>query len=90
MALYSLQDATLNGHAGQGYVYHVSSYLGTEYRGVFFADDEDAVAELSDAGHVPFEGTVYRKTSQREDELTVDVKKTIAVRFGTRVDFEVV
>lgn len=90
MALYSLKDATLNGHSGQGYVYPVSSYLGTEYRGVFFADDEEAVAGLSEAEAIPFAGTVYRKTSQREDELTVDVTKTIAVRFGTRVDFAVV
>lgn len=88
MALYELQDATLDGIDGQGYVFPIETFRGKEYRGVFFADDSDALS--SDTEAAKFEGTVYHKTTSGEDTVTVDVTNVVQTAVGLRADFKVV
>lgn len=89
MALYELKDATLNGHAGQGYVYPIKTFRGREYRGVFFASEEEPLNEAAAAEEVPFEGIVYKTTTSGQDTVTVDVTKVVSVGIGMRADFTV-
>ena len=89
LALYELKDATLNGHAGQGYVYPIKTYKGREYRGVFFASEEEPLNAAAEAEEVAFEGTVYKTTTANHDTVTVDVTKVVSVGIGMRADFTV-
>lgn len=87
MALYELQDATLAGVEGQGYVFPVETFRGKEYRGVFFADDD---AEIStDIKEATFEGTIYHKTTSGEGDVTVDVTNVVRTAVGKRADLAV-
>ena len=86
-----MKDATLGGIAGEGYVYPVDTYRGIEYKGVFFAGTDADLSELEGQEDATFEGTVYLKTSQRDnDEVSVNVTKIVSVAVGTRADFDVV
>jgi hypothetical protein len=87
LALYELQDATLAGVEGQGYVFPVETFRGKEYRGVFFADDD---AEIStDISEATFEGTIYHKTTSGEGDVTVDVTNVVRTAVGKRADLTV-
>lgn len=88
MALYELQDATLDGVEGQGYVFPVDTFRGKEYRGVFFAHEDGAVTD--DVEGATFEGVVYHKTTSGEDTVTVDVTKVVSTASGLRADLAVV
>ena len=88
MALYELHDATLDGVDGQGYVFPIETFRGKEYRGVFFANDEDAITTDIEEG--TFEGIVYHKTTSGEDTVTVDVTNVVSTASGLRADFAVV
>ncbi|MEM1115430.1 MAG: hypothetical protein AAF594_05900 [Bacteroidota bacterium] len=88
MALYELQDATLAGIDGQGYVFPIETFRGKEYRGVFFAGDDDGIS--TDTENARFEGTVYHKTTSGEDTVTVDVTNVVQTAVGLRADFKVV
>ena len=90
MALYELKDATLGGIQGEGYVYPVDTYKGIVYRGVFFAGNDADLDSLTERDDAMFAGTVYLKTSERTDELPVDVTKVVSVAVGHRADFDVV
>lgn len=89
MALYELQSATLGGIPGEGYAYPVDTYKGTVYRGVFFAGNDADLDGLPGRDDAIFEGTVYLKTSERTDEVPVDVTKVVNVAVGSRADFDV-
>lgn len=84
-----MQDATLAGIPGEGYVYPVDTYQGTQYKGVFFAGQDVDLTDLPDRDDATFEGTVYLKTSQREDSVSVNVTKVVSVAVGSRADFDV-
>jgi hypothetical protein len=90
LALYELQDATLGGFQGEGYAYPVDTYKGIVYRGVFFAGNDADLDSLTDRDDTVFAGIVYLKTSQRTDEVPVDVTKVVSVAVGSRADFDVV
>ena len=90
MALYELQNATLGGIPGEGYAYPVDTYKGTVYRGVFFAGNDADLDGLTERDDATFEGTVYLKTSERTDEVSVDVTQVVSVAVGSRADFDVV
>lgn len=87
MALYELQDATLAGVPGQGYVFPVDTFRGKEYRGVFFADDDEAIT--TDINEGTFEGMIYHKTTSGEGDVTVDVTNVVRTAVGKRADFQV-
>lgn len=89
MALYELQDATLAGIEGQGYVFPVDTFEGKQYRGVFFANDDEA-AISTDIDEATFEGTIYHKTTSGEGDVTVDVTNIVDTAVGKRADFKVV
>ena len=90
MALYELQEATLAGIDGEGYVYPVDTYKGTGYRGVFFAGEGSEVESLEGREEATFEGTVYMKSRVKKgQEVSVDVTNIVSVAVGTRADFEV-
>ena len=89
MALYELQDATLAGIEGQGYVFPVDTFEGKQYRGVFFANDDEA-AISTDMDEATFEGTIYHKTTSGEGDVTVDVTNIVDTAVGKRADFKVV
>ncbi|MEM0963909.1 MAG: hypothetical protein AAGK21_15385 [Bacteroidota bacterium] len=89
LALYELQDATLAGIEGQGYVFPVDTFEGKQYRGVFFANDDEA-AISTDIDEATFEGTIYHKTTSGEGDVTVDVTNIVDTAVGKRADFKVV
>ncbi|MEM1054431.1 MAG: hypothetical protein AAGI52_02815 [Bacteroidota bacterium] len=89
MALYELQDATLAGISGEGYCYPVDTYRGIVYKGVFFAGNDADLEDLPNLEDATFEGTIYLKTSQKTDEVPVDVTKVVSVAIGHRADFDV-
>lgn len=86
MALYELQDATLDGVEGQGYVFPVETFRGKEYRGVFFADDDSITTDINEG---TFEGMIYHKTTSGEGDVTVDVTNVVSTAVGKRADFQV-
>ena len=89
MALYELQDATLAGIEGQGYVFPVDTFEGKQYKGVFFAHDEEA--EIStDIKEATYEGIIYHKTTSGQGDATVTVTNVVKTAVGQRADFEVV
>lgn len=88
MALYELQDATLAGVPGQGYVFPVDTFEGKQYKGVFFAGDDTSLS--TDLDEATFEGTIYHKTTSGEGTETVNVTNVVATAVGHRVDFEVI
>lgn len=88
--LYDLEDATLNGISGRGYAFAVDTFRGKEYKGVFFATEDDVPNLDTDAETVSFEGRVYHKTTQREDSFTVNVTDVTPVGVGARIAFEVI
>ncbi|MEL6446109.1 MAG: hypothetical protein AAFP18_10200 [Bacteroidota bacterium] len=91
MAFYQLQDATLNGVEGRGYAYPIKTFKGKEYRGVFFAEDEDAqaaVVEAVEAETAEFTGTVYERTKSPVRTFDVNVTETVSSGLGERADFE--
>lgn len=90
MPLYELEDATLNGITGRGYAFAVDTFKGKEYKGVFFAAEEDVPDLDTEADSVSFEGRVYHKTTQRDDSFTVNVTDVTPVGVGARVAFDVV
>ena len=90
LALYELQNATLGGIPGEGYAYPVDTYKGTVYRGVFFAGNDADLGDLPSRDDAIFEGTVYLKTSERTDEVPVDVTNVVNVAVGSRADFNVI
>lgn len=90
MAIYQLKEAELDGVEGQGYAYPVKTFRGKEYKGVFFADDEEAVQEVLDKDEVEFSGTIYDRTRERTETFTVNVVGTISAGIGERADFVVV
>lgn len=90
LALYEMQDATLAGISGEGYVYPVETYQGIQYKGVFFAGRDTDLSELPDLEDATFEGTIYLKTSQKTDTVNVDVTNVTSVAVGSRADFDVV
>ena len=87
MSMYELQDAELNGVEGQGYAYAVKTFRGKEFKGVFFANDDEALEEIKDQEEVEFSGTVYLKTRVREGSMPVNVTKTVSAGMGERADF---
>ena len=89
MALYELKDATLADIQGEGYVYPVDTYKGIAYKGVFFAGRDADLGDLPEMESATFSGTVYLKTSERTDEVEVDVKNVVRVAVGSRADFDV-
>ncbi|MEM8558102.1 MAG: hypothetical protein AAF809_00145 [Bacteroidota bacterium] len=92
MALYQLQDATLNGVEGRGYAYPVKTFKGKEYRGVFFAEDEAAqaaVVEAVEADEAEFTGTVYERSKSPVKTFPINVIDTVSSGLGERADFEV-
>ena len=89
MALYELHDAKLAGVEGQGYVFPVDTYEGKQYRGVFFANDDES-SITTDVEEATFEGMIYHKTTQGEGDATVNVTNIVETAVGTRADFEVV
>ena len=88
MSIYALQEAELNGIEGQGYAFPVKTFRGKEYRGVFFADDEEAVQEAESEDEVQFTGTIYDRTRERVETFSVTVTDTVAVGIGERATFE--
>ena len=88
MALYELQDATLAGVEGQGYVFPIDTFEGKQYRGVFFAGDDSSIT--TDIDEATFEGMIYHKTTSGEGDATVNVTNIVETAVGQRVDFEVV
>ena len=89
MALYELQDATLAGVEGQGYVFPIDTFEGKQYRGVFFANDDDAKIS-TDIDEATFEGIIYHKTTSGPGDVKVSVKNVVETAVGTRADFEVI
>ena len=89
MALYELQNATLAGIQGQGYVFPVDTFEGKQYRGVFFAND-DGAAISTDLHEATFEGTIYHKTTSGEGDVKVHVTNVVETAVGPRADFKVV
>ena len=87
MALYELKDAKLAGVEGQGYGFPVDTFRGKEYRGVFFADDNEALT--TDVDEATFEGMIYHKTTQSEGDAKVNVTNVVSTAVGNRGDFEV-
>ena len=88
LALYELQDATLAGIEGQGYVFPVDTFEGKQYKGVFFAHDEEA--EIStDIEEATFEGIIYHKTTSGPGDATVKVVNVVTTAVGKRADLEV-
>ena len=88
MALYELQDAKLAGIDGQGYVFPIDTFEGKQYRGVFFAHDEDA--EIStDIQEATYEGIIYHKTTSGAGDATVSVTNVVDTAVGKRADFTV-
>lgn len=90
MSIYALQEAELNGIEGQGYAFPVKTFRGKEYRGVFFAEDEEAVQGAMAEEEVKFTGTVYDSTRERVETFPVNVTDTVAVGIGERATFEAV
>ena len=88
MALYELHDAKLAGVEGQGYVFPVDTFEGKQYRGVFFANDDDA-SITTDVEEATFEGMIYHKTTQGEGSETVRVTNVVETAVGSRADLEV-
>ena len=88
MALYELQDAKLAGVEGQGYVFPVDTFEGKQYKGVFFANDEDAEI-TTDIKEATFEGRIYHKTTSGEGDVTVSVTNIVETAVGKRADLEV-
>ena len=88
MALYELQDATLAGIEGQGYVFPIDTFEGKQYKGVFFAHDEEA--EIStDIQEATYEGIIYHKTTSGPGDATVTVTNVVETAVGKRADFVV-
>ena len=90
MPLYELEDATLNGLAGQGYAYKNDDAFGPTYNGVFFpnSDVDDAkLEEALEAPHVEFTGALYLKTTTNHDTIAVDVTNRLQTGSGPRMDF---
>lgn len=87
VAIYELKEAELNGLEGQGYAYSVKTFRGKEYKGVFFAEDAEAVEEALNGGAVEFTGVVYDRTRERNETFEVDVVKTLSAGIGHRADF---
>lgn len=90
MALYQLQDATLGDLNGQGYVFPSDDTGGSGFRGVFFAEPEAAPENIVAAEPMPFEGIVYRKTTEGRASVLADVQGVTRLRHAVRLDFEVV
>ena len=88
MALYELHDAKLAGIEGQGYVFPVDTFEGKQYRGVFFANDDEA-AISTDLKEATFEGRIYHKTTSGDGDVTVDVTNVVETAVGPRADFKV-
>lgn len=89
MAIYELQDATLAGIEGQGYVFPIDTFEGKQYKGVFFAHDEEA--EIStDIKEATYEGIIYHKTTSGPGDATVTVTNVVKTAVGQRADFDVV
>lgn len=84
-----MQDATLAGISGEGYIYPVETFRGIQYKGVFFAGNDTDLSDLPDREDATFEGTIYLKTSQKTDTVPVDVTKITSVAIGSRADFDV-
>jgi len=89
VAIYQLKEAELGGIEGQGYVYPVKTFRGKEYKGVFFSSDPDAVQQVVDQDGVEFSGTIYERTRERSDTVTVDIVNTLTSGIGERCDFVV-
>jgi len=87
VAIYELKEAELDGIEGQGYAYPVKTFRGKEYKGVFFADDPDAIEAVATKENVEFSGTVYERTRERNETFSVDVVNTLAAGIGQRADF---
>ena len=79
----------MDGIEGQGYAYPVKTFRGKEYKGVFFADDPEAVQQVLEKEEVEFSGTIYERTKEREDTVEVDVVNIISSGIGERADFVV-
>lgn len=90
MAIYELRTAELNGVEGRGYAYPVKTFRGKEYKGVFFADEGSIVQEALGQEEVAFTGTVYERTRERVETLTVEVVDTVSSGLGERADFVVI
>lgn len=89
LALYELHDAKLAGVEGQGYVFPVDTFEGKQYRGVFFANDDDEASITTDVAEATFEGMIYHKTTQGEGDATVNVTNIVETAVGRRADLEV-
>ncbi|MDX1531260.1 MAG: hypothetical protein R3362_07020 [Rhodothermales bacterium] len=87
MAIYQLKEAELDGVEGRGYAYPVKTFRGKEYKGVFFADDEEAIQDVLDKEEVEFSGTIYDRTREREETFSVNVVDTLSAGIGERADF---
>ncbi len=87
MAIYELKHAELDGIEGQGYAYPVKTFRGKEYKGVFFADDGEALQAIAEKDEVEFSGTVYDTTRERTETFPVDVVDTLTAGIGERAAF---
>ena len=65
MGIYTLKEAELNGVEGQGYAYPVKTFRGKEYKGVFFAENEEAIEVAEGEEEVEITGTIYYRTRER-------------------------
>ena len=91
MPLYELEEATLDGHEGQGYAYKTDDAFGSTYHGVFFPSgdaDESTFEEMKEnGGVVEFTGRLYLKTTSNYDSINVEVTNTLRTGSGPRADF---
>jgi hypothetical protein len=70
-------------------VFPVDTFEGKQYRGVFFANDDDEASITTDIEEVTFEGMIYHKTTQGEGDATVSVTNIVETAVGRRADLEV-
>lgn len=87
MGIYTLKEAELNGVEGQGYAYPVKTFRGKEYKGVFFAENENAIEVAEGEEEVEFTGTIYDRTRERVETFNVNVVNTVSAGIGERADF---
>jgi hypothetical protein len=87
LAIYTLKEAELNGVEGRGYAYPVKTFRGKEYKGVFFAENEEAIEVAEGEEEVEFTGTIYDRTRERVETFNVNVVNTVSAGIGERADF---
>lgn len=90
MALFELQKATLNGTEGEGYAFARKALTGKAIKGVFFAEDAEALEALQAEEVVTFEGVLYDRKREKQETFSVNVTNVISTPTGERADFVVI